>query len=60
MKTERMVSGKPSTEDTPLDTSLRPRRFDGFIGQTKIKDNLNIAITAAKARGEALDHILLY
>jgi len=44
----------------PLDTSLRPRRFDGFIGQTKIKDNLNIAITAAKGRGEALDHILLY
>ena len=44
----------------PLDTNLRPRRFDGFIGQTKIKDNLNIAITAAKGRGEALDHILLY
>ena len=60
MKTERIVSGKPSNEDIPLDTSLRPRRFDGFIGQTKIKDNLNIAIIAAKARGEALDHILLY
>ena len=44
----------------PLDTSLRPRRFDGFIGQTKIKDNLSIAITAAKGRDEALDHILLY
>ncbi|MFC1860416.1 Holliday junction branch migration DNA helicase RuvB [Chloroflexota bacterium] len=44
----------------PLDTSLRPRRFDSFMGQTKIKDNLDIAITAAKGRGEALDHILLY
>jgi len=44
----------------PLDTSLRPRRFDGFVGQTKIKDNLNIAIAAAKGRDEALDHILLY
>lgn len=43
-----------------LDTSLRPRRLDDFIGQTRIKDNLNIAITAAKGRGEALDHLLLY
>jgi len=43
-----------------LDTSLRPRRFADFIGQDKIKDNLKIAITAAKSRDEALDHILLY
>ena len=43
-----------------LDTSLRPRCLEDFIGQTKIKDNLQIAITAAKARGEALDHVLLY
>ena len=56
----RIISGKPSTEDRPLDTSLRPRCFDDFIGQAKIKDNLNIAITAAKGRGEALDHVLLY
>jgi Holliday junction DNA helicase RuvB len=60
VKTERVVSGKPSTEDIPLDTNLRPRCLDDFVGQTKIKDNLNIAIAAAKARGEALDHILLY
>ncbi len=57
---ERIISGKTSAEDISLDTSLRPRRLDGFIGQTKIKDNLNIAIAAAKGRGEALDHILLY
>jgi len=56
----RIVSGKPHSEDTSLDTSLRPRHFDDFIGQTKIKENLQIAITAAKGRGEALDHILLY
>jgi Holliday junction DNA helicase RuvB len=60
VETERVVSGKPDTEDIPLDTNLRPRRLDDFIGQTKIKDNMNIAIAAAKARGEALDHILLY
>jgi len=44
----------------PLDTSLRPRCLDDFIGQGRVKDNLNIAIAAAKGRGEALDHILLY
>ena len=39
---------------------MRPRCIDDFIGQTKVKDNLSIAIAAAKGRGEALDHILLY
>ena len=59
-KINRIVSGKPSAEDMPLDSSLRPRCLDDFIGQTRIKENLSIAITAAKGRGEALDHILLY
>jgi len=39
---------------------LRPQRLDDFIGQNKIKENVSIAIKAAKSRGEALDHILLY
>jgi Holliday junction DNA helicase RuvB len=59
-KTERIISGQPATEDATLDTSLRPRRFDDFIGQDKIKDNIKIAIAAARGREEALDHILLY
>jgi Holliday junction DNA helicase RuvB len=57
---ERIISGKPGAEDVSLDSSLRPRRFDDFIGQDKVKQNLGIAITAAKGRDEALDHILLY
>ena len=56
----RIISGKPSSEDLPLDTSLRPRCLDDFIGQAGIKDNLSIAISAAKGRNEPLDHILLY
>jgi Holliday junction DNA helicase RuvB len=56
----RIVSNKPSPEDIPLDASLRPKSLDDFIGQNKIKENLNIAIAAAKGRGEPLDHILLY
>jgi Holliday junction DNA helicase RuvB len=59
-KTDRIISGKPGSEDVTLDSSLRPRRFDDFIGQDKIKENIKIAITAARGREEALDHILLY
>ncbi len=59
-QTNRIVSGKLSPDDTSLDTSLRPRCLTDFVGQTKVKENLNIAIAAAKGRGEALDHILLY
>ena len=55
-----MISGKPSEEDAPLDTSLRPRNLTDFIGQEKVKDNLKIAIAAAKGRGEPLDHVLFY
>ena len=56
----RIVSGKPSAEDSPIETSLRPRCWDDFPGQLTVKENLIIAITAAKGRGEALDHVLLY
>jgi holliday junction DNA helicase RuvB len=56
----RVVSGKSGSEDAVLETSLRPRCLDDFIGQNKLKENLKIAIAAAKGRDEALDHILLY
>ena len=46
-------------EDEELEQSLRPRRLDDFVGQERIKEQLAIALTAAKARGEALDHVLL-
>ncbi len=44
----------------PLDSSLRPHNLTDFIGQFRIKENLKIAIAAAKGRGESLDHVLLY
>ena len=56
----RVVSGKNREEDATLEGSLRPRRLDEYIGQDKIKSSLKIAIEAAQARGEPLDHILLY
>ena len=59
-KISRIVSGRPESDDKPLDTSLRPRCIDEFIGQTRVKENLKIAVAAAKGRDEALDHVLLY
>lgn len=59
MDTERIMGGELTNEDKE-ENSLRPRRLDEYVGQTKIKENLMIFIEAAKKRGEALDHVLLY
>ncbi len=56
----RVLSGKSSSEDAPLDISLRPRKFSDFPGQDNVKENLRIAIAAAKQRGEPIDHVLFY
>ena len=60
MTTDRILAGAHKEEDDVLETSLRPRRLDDYIGQEKVKDNLRIAIAAAQQRGEPLDHVLLY
>lgn len=56
----RVVSGQAFDEDSRLDASVRPKRFDDFVGQLRVKENLKIAVEAARSRGEALDHVLLY
>lgn len=55
--TRTVLNTEKGTEDT-LETHLRPQKLDEFIGQTKQKANLKVFIEAAKARGEALDHVL--
>jgi holliday junction DNA helicase RuvB len=57
--TDRIVS-PGSSEDDIQENSLRPRRLDDYIGQERVKANLRILLEAAKKRGEALDHVLLY
>jgi holliday junction DNA helicase RuvB len=57
---ERLVGSTERDEDRVFDTSLRPRRLDDYIGQDRVKESLRIVIEAAKARDEALDHVLLY
>ena len=57
----RLVSGAPAGEDDDAyELKLRPTRLNEFIGQTKAKQQLSIALEAAKLRGEALDHVLLF
>src|SRR5262249_60949904 len=46
-------------DEEEVERSLRPRRLDEFVGQARIKEQLSIALDAAKGRGEALDHVLL-
>src|SRR5258705_1687443 len=55
----RMVPPERS-EDDPLEASLRPKRLADFVGQQQARENLSIFIDAAKARGEALDHVLFH
>jgi len=57
---ERIVSSRVGEEEEALETNLRPTRLEDFIGQNKIKERLGIYVQAARQRGEALDHVLLY
>ena len=60
MTTEpRVTTAVVLEEDEDLDASLRPRRLGDFVGQSRVKEQLAIALEAAKGRGEALDHVLL-
>jgi Holliday junction DNA helicase RuvB len=57
---ERIISAHMAEEDATVEFSLRPRYLSEYIGQTRVKENLKVYIEAAKMRGEALDHVLLY
>lgn len=57
---ERDIAPVKLDEDEGFEATLRPRLIDDFIGQEKLKENLKIFVEAAKARGEALDHVLFY
>ena len=56
----RLISENLTSFDADIETSLRPRHMDEYIGQEKAKERLSIAIKAAKERGEGIDHVLLY
>jgi Holliday junction DNA helicase RuvB len=60
MRDRELISGAAMDSDRQYETALRPSRLADFTGQARLKENLSIAIQAAKQRGEALDHVLLY
>jgi len=56
----RIVQPTREDEDAQFEAGLRPRSLDEYIGQDRVRENLHVSITAARQRGEALDHVLLY
>lgn len=56
----RIVSTEYTEADSDIESSLRPKTLDDYTGQVKAKENLSVYIKAARGRGEALDHVLLY
>jgi len=60
MREKAIVSAAAREEERQFEASLRPKRLADFTGQSKLKENLSIAIEAARMRGEPLDHVLLY
>lgn len=57
---KRIVSGRALDDDVRAEASVRPTRLEEFIGQSRVKENLAIAVEAARTRGESLDHVLLF
>ena len=60
MSDDRLVTASRVDEDAQYEAGLRPRTLDDYIGQDRIRENLQVSISAARRRGEALDHVLLY
>jgi Holliday junction DNA helicase RuvB len=57
---ERIISGTAGVEEEAVERAIRPRRLEEYVGQTPVKTQLEIFIGAARARGEALDHVLIF
>ena len=60
MTAERIISTAPGADEEAVERAIRPRRLAEYVGQTPVKTQLEIFISAARARGEALDHVLLF
>lgn len=60
MEEDRLIDSAEDNEEAQFHNSLRPNQMEEYVGQEKIKENLNIFIAAAKMREESLDHVLFY
>src|ERR687895_1129540 len=57
---DRVITPARTDEEAQYEAGLRPRSLSDYIGQDRVRDNLHVSIAAARGRGEALDHVLLY
>ena len=60
MTDDRLVNAAPQDDEVQYESGLRPRSLDEYIGQDRVREQLQVSIAAARQRGEALDHVLLY
>ena len=60
MTADRLIDSSATREDDAIEASIRPKRLDEYLGQKPVREQLDIYIQAAKGRGEALDHVLLF
>src|ERR671919_2857075 len=60
MSDPRVIAGARLDDDLQYEAGLRPRTLDEYIGQDRVRENLQVSIEATRQRGEALDHVLLY
>jgi Holliday junction DNA helicase RuvB len=60
MTEDRILTAAATREDDALEASIRPKRLDEYLGQKPVRDQLSIYIEAAKGRGEAMDHVLIF
>jgi len=60
LEAERIVAPAPRPEDEAIERAIRPRRLEEYVGQTPMKRQLEIFVSAARQRGEALDHVLIF
>ena len=60
MNEQRLIDPDAISAELSLDRALRPKRLEDYVGQTEVCEQMEIFITAAKNRGEALDHVLIF
>src|SRR5690606_22892719 len=60
MTEERIISGAATREDEAIDRAIRPKTLGDYVGQPAVRDQMSIFIEAARNRGEALDHVLIF
>jgi Holliday junction DNA helicase RuvB len=60
MQPDEIVDATQHDDDAQFDAGLRPRTFDEYIGQDRVRENLQVSVTAARQRSDALDHVLLF